>query len=52
MKIVKRTTTSLAVLVYPGESFKAHVAPRHGPIVIGLEHQRADETDDGLIVGE
>ena len=31
---------------------KAHVSPRDRPFVIGLEHQRADEADDGLVVGE
>ena len=28
------------------------VAPRHGSFVVGLEHQRPDEPDDGLVVRE
>jgi hypothetical protein len=35
-----------------GERLKAHVVPGDGPFVVGLEDDRADEADDGVIVGE
>ena len=35
-----------------GESFQCHVASANSPLVVLLEHQRADETDDGGVVGE
>lgn len=35
-----------------GERFQPHVTPRHGARVVGLEHQRADQSYDGVVVGE
>jgi len=34
------------------ECFKRHVTARYSPLVILPQHQLADETDDGGIVGE
>ena len=28
------------------------MAPGDGPLVAGLEHERADEADDGVVVGK
>jgi hypothetical protein len=36
----------------PGEAFQAEVAATDRPLVRLLEHQGADEADDGLIVRE
>ena len=30
----------------------AHVAARDSPLVVLLEHESANETDDGIVVGE
>ena len=35
-----------------GERFKRHITPCDRPFVAGLQHQGADEADDGLVVGE
>ena len=35
-----------------GKRFKRHIAPCDRPFVVGLQHQRTDEADDGLIIGE
>ena len=35
-----------------GEGPKAHVAASDGPFAVGLEHERADEADDGFVVEE
>ncbi len=29
-----------------------HVTPRHSPLVVGLQHQRADQSDDSLVVSK
>ena len=34
------------------QAFQPHVTPAHRPLVILLEDERADEADDGLVVGE
>ena len=34
------------------DGFQAHVAACDGPLIVLLEHQRADEADDGIVVGE
>ncbi len=35
-----------------GEAFKAHIAATDSPFVILFEHERADQADDGTIVGK
>jgi hypothetical protein len=34
------------------DGFQAHVAARDSPLVVLLEHESANETDDGIVVGE
>jgi len=34
------------------DGFQAHVAACDGPLVVLLKHQRADEPNDGVVVGE
>ena len=35
-----------------GREFQRHVSARHGPFVIGLDHERTAETDRSIIVGK
>ena len=39
-------------IVELGEAFQAEVAAAHGPLVGLLEHEGADEADDGGVVRE
>jgi hypothetical protein len=34
------------------DGFQADVAARDSPLVVLLEHESANETDDGIVVGE
>jgi hypothetical protein len=40
------------IVAHRAEAFQGHVAAGDGPLVVLLEHQRADEADDGAVVGE
>jgi hypothetical protein len=40
------------ILADLSDSFQANVAACDGPLVVLLEHQRADEANDGVIVGK
>jgi hypothetical protein len=40
------------LLVTRGEGFKTHAAARDSPFLVGLEHQGADEANDGIVVRE
>ena len=41
------------IVAHRGDCFQRHVAGAlHGPFIVLLDQDRADETDDGLVVGE
>jgi hypothetical protein len=41
------------IIAHRGDCLKCHVAgPLDGPLIIMFEKERADEPDDGVIVGE
>jgi len=40
------------IIAETGHCFQAHVTARHGPLVVLLKQDCADEVDDDVLVGE
>jgi hypothetical protein len=48
----RRTTPRHRIVADRREAFKAHVASADGPLIILFQHQRADHSNDGTIIGK